>query len=566
MAPIQLKLLLPAQTPSSREYVIINYERVQGTEEDLCKEIIDSGMAWFAVPDYIFASQAVPNDPYYSSYQWHHEKINNPIAWNHETGNTSILVAVCDSGFEITHPDLAGNLQLPGYNAVDGSANVGPELPPNNTPYPHGTQVAGCLGAIGNNSSHVAGVAWTTRILPVKIAHKIENGKSVAYYSNMRKGIEEAADRGAKVVNLSYGGCHRWELNLAGEYLRARDGLLFMTAGNNGVYKNWPDRPSIVIVGATDQNDARSVWPSGNGSNWGEYIDVVAPGTDICTLDLNGGVATGRNGTSYSCPMVAGLATLLWSYDPDLTPTELENIIFDSCVDIGAAGNDNVFGHGRIDAGAAMETIHRRWYIKKLDNTVLGWDIDWGFPGCYPVSGDYDGDGESDLALFNDDLGTWYIKTLDNTVITNGVSWGFPGCVAAPGDYNGSSDPNVARTNDLSVFNASTGKWYIKELDGTILGWDIDWGFPGCVPVQGDYDGDGKDDLALYDTASGNWYIRKLSGPILKMGYNWGFPGCLPVSGDYDGDGFNDLAVFDPATGNWYIKELNGNILANGVN
>ena len=161
------------------------------------------------------------------------------------------------------------------------------------------------------------------------------------------------------MVNMSYGPNNvadfpdfYWGVNEKAQRLRGDGGLLFVAAMNHGVQISGSDYASFVTVGATDPNDDRASF-----SNYGQFIDVVAPGTNMCTLDLNGGVATGRNGTSYASPIVAGIATLLWSYDPSLTPTEVENLIFASCEDIGAPGEDNIYGHGRVDAWEAMRLL-----------------------------------------------------------------------------------------------------------------------------------------------------------------------------------------------------------------
>ncbi|MFC1576288.1 FG-GAP repeat domain-containing protein, partial [Candidatus Omnitrophota bacterium] len=203
------------------------------------------------------------------------------------------------------------------------------------------------------------------------------------------------------------------------------------------------------------------------------------------------------------------------------------------------------------------------WYIKTLeDGKVVAWAEGWGFEGAVPVSGDYNGDGINDLAVWDEATGNWYIKSLwhvknlASETIAWAEGWGFEGAVPVSGDYNGDG------VNDLAVWDTSTGNWYIKTLDGRTLAWAEGWGFSGATPVSGDYDGDGTDDLAVWDEATGNWYIKSLDGRTIAWAEGWGFSGATPVSGDYNGDGTNDLAVWDEATGNWYIKSLDGRTIA----
>ena len=556
---------------------VIRYETPIGKEEDVCEELMSSGLFNYVEPNYLIEEAAIPDDTYYSS-QWHHAKVSAPEAWNYGTGNPSVLVAVCDSGFEVGHLDLAGNLQLPGYNAVDESDNVGPYLPPG-VDHPHGTRVAGVLGAIGNNASDVAGTVWSTRVLPIKIAHVVVNGSSFATPENAAAGIEYAADHDARVVNLSYGMAHRQLIKDAGQYLRERDGLLFVSAGNSG--NNWGsshDYASFVAVGATDEFDSHCQF-----SNYGSFIDVVAPGTNICTLDLNGQVRIGSWGTSYSSPIVAGIAALLWSYDSDLTPSEVENLIFDSCVDIGVPGEDIYYGHGRVDAEEALRLLH---------NTRI--------PESFSLAADFDGDGTKDPAVYDPDTSTfYYIGSTD--LRDHSQSWGMAGDIPVPGDYDGSGPDNFA------VFRPSTATWFIRP-DGGGPPIQYQFGDPNdsLTPAPLDYDGDGIMDCAVVSQTTYQWFIRRSdgSGTVIKQhglvgdivapghfdsvagaelavyrpsNFSWywrsavlavngtklfGAAGRVPAPADYNGDGKDDWCVYDPGTEDWHI-ELNGGGSAN---
>lgn len=313
---------------------------IKGFEKAFSDELMESGAVKFAEPDYmVLPTLDEPNDEFYS-VQWHHETINSPQAWDHTTGETSILVAVLDTGVDTDHPDLADNLLLPGYNTVDNSANVEAVLG-------HGTGTAGTIGAVGNNVIGVAGVTWKTSILPVKV--NFDDVEGYAYISDMAKGIIWAAEQGARVVNLSYGGAGSGAIDEAATYLRNLGGLLFMSAGNGKAEQDFDDFTSFVVVGATDESDQKASF-----SDWGHYVDITAPGTSIATTYLDAAYVY-YSGTSFSSPMTAGLAALILSINPELTPADVESIIFNSAVDLGEAGDDIVFGHGRINAGQAVE-------------------------------------------------------------------------------------------------------------------------------------------------------------------------------------------------------------------
>ncbi len=171
-------------------------------------------------------------------------------------------------------------------------------------------------------------------------------------------------------------------------------------------------------------------------------------------------------------------------------------------------------------------------------------------PGV-PVPGYYFDPSIENMAIYEGSTGAWRIQ--DDLGNTRVFQWGFPGAIPVPGDYTGNG-----RT-DLAVYHA--GRWYIQPL-GT-ASFVHNWGFPGAVPVPGDYLGDSRHDLAVYEASTGNWWIQSLDGSGGAF-RNWGFPGAAPLSGDYSGNGKADLIVY--SNGRWYIQSLTGAILENGAN
>jgi len=189
---------------------------------------------------------------------------------------------------------------------------------------------------------------------------------------------------------------------------------------------------------------------------------------------------------------------------------------------------------------------------------VIAWAFQWGWPGAWPVPGDYDGDGISDCAVFDQNSGWWYVINLNGVApLAWAFQWGWPGAWPVSGDYDGDG------ISDCAVFDQNSGWWYVINLNGVApLAWAFQWGWPGAWPVAGDYAGDGISDCAVFDQNSGWWYVAKLDGTVIAWAFQWGWPGAWPVPGDYDGDGKSDCAVFDQASGCWYITRLDGTVLA----
>jgi subtilisin family serine protease len=286
-----------------------------------------------------------PNDPYYS-LEWHLEKIQMPTAWDISKGDPNVVIAVLDTGVDVNHPDLAGKI-LEGYNAYDDSNNIVDDIG-------HGTMVAGTAAAITNNALGVSAPAWNCKILPIKVNIP---GAASTTYSLLAKGLIYAADKGAKVA------CMSWQifngsgtLAEAAKYFVEKGGIVIAAAGNTGKYEDYMDNQYIVSVAATDQKDLAASF-----SSYGPYVDLSAPGVSILTT-IDGKQATSYNyaygyvsGTSFSAPLTAGLAALIYSANPSLTPNQIEQILETSAVDLGEPGYDYHYGWGRINATKALE-------------------------------------------------------------------------------------------------------------------------------------------------------------------------------------------------------------------
>ena len=295
----------------------------------------------FAELDRRVRSTFVPNDPYLGS-EWHLAKVGTSAAWD-TTQGAGIIIAILDSGVDGTHPDLAPNL-VPGYNFYDNNSNTSDVCG-------HGTLVAGTAAAASNNGSGVAGVAGQARIMPVRIAYFDTGYNSCyAYYSTVASGLTYAADHGARVANVSYGGvASSASVQSAAQYMKSKGGLVFVSAGNSGIDENIAPTTTMIPVSATDGNDARTSW-----SSYGSFVAMSAPGAGIWSTS-SGGSYQAVNGTSFASPLTAGVAALMMAAKPALDATQIESLMYSTAVDLGAPGRDPYYGYGRVDAAAGVQ-------------------------------------------------------------------------------------------------------------------------------------------------------------------------------------------------------------------
>lgn len=277
----------------------------------------------------------IANDVYYAN-AWHLPKIGAPLAWDSTQGD-GIIIAVLDSGVDPAHPDLASKL-VPGYNFYDNNTNTADV-------YGHGTKCAGAAAAIGNNGLGVTGVSWNSKIMPIRVT----GTDGYATVSGLVNGITYAADHGARVVSMSFPAYNVSSISSAAAYLKSKGGLAITAAGNYNTNDGAPNSADIIAVSGTDSNDQKASW-----SSYGAYVDVSAPGTSIYTTTKGGGYAT-ASGTSIATPVTAATVALIMSANPNLKPAQIENILFTTSNDLGSAGWDMYFGHGRINAGAAVQ-------------------------------------------------------------------------------------------------------------------------------------------------------------------------------------------------------------------
>ncbi|QDP01015.1 S8 family serine peptidase [Thalassotalea sp. PS06] len=279
---------------------------------------------------------ATPNDPKYGN-AWHLRKMNVDKVWSTTTGN-NVVVAVLDTGVDEDHPDLINNL-LPGYNAVSNNSDL-------TDTHGHGTKVSGVIAATSNNNQGVTSIAWDSKILPIKVS---ERSDGVASFLDIADALVYAADNGADIANISYRVTQSSTVTNAAKYFYEKGGLVVAAAGNSGEDQNCSDNQYIITVSATTSKDALARW-----SNYGNCMDVAAPGSGIQTTTKNGGYGS-VSGTSFAAPATAAVLALLKEKNPKLSNAELESLLEANADTSMFSGEfSNKFGHGRVDAYAAV--------------------------------------------------------------------------------------------------------------------------------------------------------------------------------------------------------------------
>ncbi|MCY1137898.1 S8 family serine peptidase [Actinoplanes sp. Pm04-4] len=292
----------------------------------------------------------IPNDPSFK-YQNELYAARTPKAWDTTRGSSSVIVAVIDTGVNGVG-DLYG-ATVPGHDFVNNDA----------TPYDdrgHGTSVAALIAARGNNGKGMAGVCWSCRIMPVKVLDK--NGSGTA--SGVAQGIVWAVQHGARVINLSLGGPGAKVLQDAVQYANINNAVVVAAAGNEGnTALQYPAAyPDVVTVAATRrcpdwQTDAdctygnQTLTPySSRNASGATWVDVAAVG-DVMTMDRYGNYNSGTSGTSFSAPIVSGVAALVKTRNPSYTGWSVASSIYKGASTRKVAG----VTYGLVDASASFD-------------------------------------------------------------------------------------------------------------------------------------------------------------------------------------------------------------------
>jgi len=358
------------------------------------------------------------NDPYYSSQgswnqqyddQWALKAIgflnpnNKKSAWSLENGTKNpVIVAVIDTGIDFHHPDLARETIWLNHNetanGIDDDGNgyiddmIGWNFVDNdNNPWDfagHGTHIAGLIGASTNNGEGIAGINWGVKIMPLKVMNFTGRGRAI----RLAEAIFYAVKHGAKVINLSLGTQEKSSiLQDAVNYANKHGALVVVAAGNSAV-----DAGSITPAGLANVITVASTNPDGSHagfSNWGDAIDIAAPGVDILSLRArrtdfaliagqvnyqagDGNVGSDKRyyratGTSFSAPLVSGVASLIFAKYPEAKASEVKKILLQNARDIHEPGIDRHSGYGMVDAYAALAAKKDFFIDARIDGVAV---------------------------------------------------------------------------------------------------------------------------------------------------------------------------------------------------
>ncbi len=462
---------------------------------DLADALSREANVKYARPNYVCRAFFIPNDEYYS-YQWNFDLIDMEQAWDVESGDPGVVVAILDTGVAYENyrrlwkryylaPDLGGTNFVAGYDFIEGDSHP-------NDDEGHGTHVTGTIAQTTNNSIGVAGVAFNCSIMPVKVLDSTGAGTS----SSLADGILYAANNGAKVINMSLGFPPDIVpedipvVTEAVQYAYSKGCVLVGSSGNEGVDTvSLPaGYPGVIAVGAVHSGDARADY-----SQYGPQLELVAPGGDEEDRDGDGYIdgvlqqSFGNNtrdwgywfytGTSCAAPHVSGLAALLLSQNPALGNEEVRELMCGTAVDLGPAGRDDEYGYGRIDAYAALtgEIIPNEHPVANpggpytgVEDTPVVFDGSASFdPDGDPLTYSWDfGDGSQGSGMSPSHTytgGGEYVVTL---VVNDGKADSEPATTTAA--IEGLNDPPVADAGaDQSVSDADGTGFETVTLDGS---------------------------------------------------------------------------------------------------
>ena len=460
----------------------------------------DSPEVIYAEPNFKVEAWLTPDDPYFSTSgswsqdyrdMWGLVKIGAEDAWDITTGDSSVVVAVIDTGIDYDHPDLAANMWTnPGEvpdNDIDDDGNgyvddyYGWDFFNNdNDPlddFGHGTHCAGTVAAVGNNGLGVIGVAWNCKVMAVKFL-STEGGSS----SGAAQALVYAADNGAQILSNSWGGSgHPSITREAIEYAHESGCVIIAAAGNDSedVSDYSPAGENRVIaVASTDHNDIRSDF-----SNYGEKIDVAAPGGDSETSHIGRNILSLRaddldlygdglcivgedyyrcRGTSMACPHVAGLAALILSHSPSFSNEQVRQALHRGRYQSWDERWDTYLGFGRIDA---CESLGAENPADALITSPQPGDV---LSGASTIMGSALGPGFQSYSLALRIEDEWITLHESTTPVDDGLLGNIDTTLADDGEY----------TLQLLVHNSDSSEdvFCMKvEIDNFEISYPTDW-------------------------------------------------------------------------------------------
>ena len=375
----------------------------------LLKEV--NSVEWVDL-NYIYPLSDVPNDPQYSQ-QWYLPKINASNAWDIGVGSPDVPIGIIDTGVDWDHPDLSSNIwinadEIPdngvdddsngyiddvrGWDWVDNTTDAGTGEDgdnPDNNPMDfngHGTHCSGLAASTTNNSIGIASISNGCSIMSLRAGYQATDGNGYVQFAAAASAIQYAIDNGARVISMSFGGGTALLTPVVNAF--NNNIVVCHAAGNSNSSAGSPidGIPQTITVAATDESDLKASF-----SNYGDWIDVSAPGVSIYSTVFDNGYAN-KNGTSMSTPIVAGLAGLLISKYPSKTTEQITNSIILTADNIDSKNPSFLgkLGTGRINAYSAINQISNSLFLIKnvgtaeLSVSSISGDKSWLSANGYP--------------------------------------------------------------------------------------------------------------------------------------------------------------------------------------
>lgn len=524
----------------------------------------------YTEPNYYFKQSLFTND-YLNSNQWYLKRIKAPQAWEMIHDAPDITVAVIDTGIQTTHLDLKDNLWINagekrdnnsdddnngyiddyfGYDFVNRTGDPSPKFKPGWTEdgITHGTVVAGVLGASGNNTIGVSGVAWRVKIMALKALD--DSGQARA--SQVAEAIDYAVKQGAQIINLSFTGPNNSRA-IAEAIARAyNSGVIVVAAGGNeissghgqdlGKHPLYPvcnDQGKNMVVGvaATAPLDQKASF-----SGYGSCIDIAAPGISIFSstvfnpvFKLDKQYDGYWSGTSLAVPQVSAALALVEQLNPSLTPRQAVNLLLGSSDNINAVNPDfaGMLGKGRLNLETAVVAAIDKRSSQK----------------ARIVAADYDKFGYFKIVTSPTGAGQEFRPFATGTPMNLAV-----------GDVNGDGVDEI-------IVAPAQGKPEVKVLNrqGKLLKSLLvyDARYQGGVSLaSADLNGDGVDEIIVAPSGAIRPEVKvfELSGKKLKSFMAWPgnfYGGVSLAAGDLDGNGLAEIATVPLNRGSAQVRIWN---------
>ncbi|WP_242966427.1 S8 family peptidase [Clostridium sp. BSD9I1] len=319
--------------------VVKPIEIIKPIEKKPVNEVADSS-------EITLNTDSAVNDPGYK-YQWAISATNANKAWSLVDQKREVKVAVLDTGVDYTHIDLKNRVLTDlGYNFINNSKDV---MDDNG----HGTHVSGIIAAEANNNQGITGIVGSldVKLIPVKVLDKDGIGEE----DKIAEGIRYAADKGADIINLSFGSIDESEEILSALQYAKEKGIFIVAASGNDNSNANLYLPAGYDEGVYTVSAVTPQYKKASFSNYGTSIDAAAPGVKIISTVPNGYAVW--DGTSMAAPLVSGVAAIVKAQNPSLTPDEITEILDSTATDIFTRGKDLQSGYGIINAYKAVSKV-----------------------------------------------------------------------------------------------------------------------------------------------------------------------------------------------------------------